>query len=83
MATRSAKGEFGLQKYFKSFQAIQENPKFKGRIKDVIICTNIGFDNLEDLKEKGVLLVPITEPDEILDFPKHTLGKCLNKLTII
>jgi hypothetical protein len=77
LTTGSAKGEFGLQKYFKSFQMIKENPKYQGRIRDLIICTNIDFDSLEDFKGNGVTLHSITEPDEMLSFDYDTKGMCL------
>ena len=66
LVTEDPKGEFGLQKYFKSFISMKRNPKFEGKIKDLIIFTNIDLD-VEDLNVEGVRAVPTTEPDEILD----------------
>ncbi|MBD0391862.1 hypothetical protein IC220_05350 [Wolbachia endosymbiont of Pentalonia nigronervosa] len=43
--TTDTNGEFNLAKYFISYLKIKNNPDFQnGKIEDVIICTNIGFD---------------------------------------
>lgn len=46
-------GEFSLPKYFRSY--CDEIAKKSKKVKDCIICTNIGFD-WEDLKKEGIQL---------------------------
>ncbi|XP_076672115.1 uncharacterized protein LOC143371117 [Andrena cerasifolii] len=61
------KGDYSLIKYFFSYQDSKEQELFKnGTIKDIIICTNIGF-NFDDLEKAEIKVERIIGKDDILD----------------
>ena len=58
-----SKGDFNLIKYFLSYQNCKKQTLFMQRkIKNIIICTNIGFDS-DNLKNAQIDLVKIDEND--------------------
>ena len=66
-------GEFSLPKYFRSYYS--EIIRINGRIlqenvHDCIICTNIGFDSKEKLKNSGIELISLDDEDKILTLDK-------------
>jgi hypothetical protein len=66
-------GEFSLPKYFRSYyrEVIkQAEGILPETIQDCIICTNIGFDNEENLKKSGIELIRLDDHDNILSFDK-------------
>ena len=61
------KGDYSLIKYFFSYQDSKGQDLFKnGTIKDIIICTNIGF-NFNDLEKAQIKVERIIGKDDILD----------------
>ena len=61
------KGDYSLIKYFLSYRDSKEQELFtNGTIKDIIICTNIGF-NVKDLKKAKIEVEEIVDKDDILD----------------
>ncbi len=68
------KGDFSLIKYFHSYRdyvmKAEGGPK-PGDKTDCVICTNIGFD-VDDLIKNGVELTPLV-PDEHVDTPRKLI----------
>lgn len=61
------KGDYSLIKYFFSYRDSKAQVLFKnGTIKDITICTNIGF-NVKDLKKAQIEVEEIVDKDDILD----------------
>ncbi|XP_066905779.1 uncharacterized protein, partial [Halyomorpha halys] len=68
------KSEFYLPKYFFSYLDAKKESLFRRSIiKDVIICTNINFDD-KDLKTKDIKIL-LTNKDDILDIKMGNLTK--------
>ena len=64
---KDSKGDFNLIKYFLSYQNSKGQELFKnGTIKDIIICTNIGF-KFNDLEKAQIKVERIIGKDDILD----------------
>ena len=65
-------GDFSLCKYFLSYRHdVVNNTQGIIRPEDVddcVICTNIGFENINNLREKGIELIPLDDKDAILSF---------------
>ncbi len=64
-------GEFSLRKYFSSFQKVKKK-LVDGRLQELTICTNIGFDFDGDKKPGRVIklrdaLEKLVKPDDILN----------------
>lgn len=74
LLTENNDGEFGLPKYFTSFRKILRNNEIKGEIVNLILCTNISFDE-NDLADKGFCLLPVHEEDELLDAQSTKCGQ--------
>ncbi|HLP34576.1 MAG TPA: ankyrin repeat domain-containing protein [Amoebophilaceae bacterium] len=60
-------GDFSLVKYFDSYQTIKTNPLFEGKIKDLILFTNIDLD--KEMKDE---VTKVNESDPLLLFPEET-----------
>jgi hypothetical protein len=71
-------GDFSLPKYFRSyFRDIIQGSKecLAENVHDCIICTNIGFDNEDDLGEEGIALIRLDDDDKILSFDNEVSAR--------
>ena len=77
-------GDFSLPKYFRSyFRDIIQGPKgcLVENVHDCIICTNIGFENEDDLREGGIELIRLDNVDKILSFDNEVSARYKLKKT--
>nr|CAH0106736.1 unnamed protein product [Daphnia galeata] len=78
-------GEFSLPKYFRSyFRDIIQGIKgcLVENVHDCIICTNIGFDNEDDLRKDGIELIPLDDHDIFLSFDNKVSARYKLKKTV-
>ena len=71
-------GEFSLPKYFRSYiRDIIQGPKrcLEENVHDCIICTNIGFDNEDNLRKEGIELIRLDDDDKILSFDNEVSAR--------
>nr|CAH0106739.1 unnamed protein product [Daphnia galeata] len=78
-------GDFSLPKYFRSyFRDIIQGSKgcLVENVHDCIICTNIGFENENDLRKGGIELIRLDNDDKILSFDNEVSARYKLKKTV-